>query len=383
MHSSTLLRGPTPYAPPAAPRATSPRHRPAEADGALRVSRFDGPAAEWDAFVAEAEGSTFCHLAGWREIMSDVLGHECIYLVARDGAGRWQGVLPLVRVNSLIFGHYLVSMPFLNYGGPLGTPAARAALAEWAVAEAKRSGLKLMELRTREADDDARAAASLTVSARKVTVLLDLAETPELLFKRFPSKLRSQIRRPQKEGMELRVGADQVGAFYEVFARNMRDLGTPVLPKALFERIARVFGERALFAAVYHEGAPVAAGCGFLWGDEFEITWASSLREHNAKSPNMLLYWGLMEHLVGRGAKVFNFGRCTPGGPTHKFKLQWGGRDVPLPWLQFTPNAGAAAAAAATPNPDAGGFGLAVRAWQRLPLPVANLVGPFLARQIP
>ncbi|HKG95749.1 MAG TPA: GNAT family N-acetyltransferase, partial [Gemmatimonadaceae bacterium] len=264
-------------------------------------------------------------------------------------------------------------------GSPsLGTPAARAALAAWAAEEAKRSRLKLLELRTREGDAEAAAGGSLGVSERKVTVLLDMAGTPELLFKQFPSKLRSQIRRPQKEGMELRVGAEQVGAFYEVFARNMRDLGTPVLPRAMFERIARVFGERALFAVVYHEGVPVAGGCGFVWADEFEITWASSLREHNAKSPNMLLYWGLMEHLVGRGARVFNFGRCTPGGPTHKFKLQWGGRDVPLPWLQWSPNT-----VSATPNPDAGAFGLAVRAWQRLPMPVANAVGPFLARQIP
>src|SRR5690606_29182722 len=130
-----------------------------------------------------------------------------------------------------------------------------------------------------------------------------------------------------------RFGPDQVEAFYEVFARNMRDLGTPVHPRAFFTRLAEVLPERAVFGAVYWQGRAVAAGCGLFGADELEMTWASSLREHNAKSPNMLLYAAFMAHAIGRGVSAFNFGRCEPGGGTHHFKLQWGGHDEPLPWL--------------------------------------------------
>ncbi|MDQ3556897.1 MAG: FemAB family PEP-CTERM system-associated protein [Gemmatimonadota bacterium] len=331
---------------------------------------------DWDAALSGLPGGTFCHLAGWREVMADVLGHRTHYRVALDAAGTVRGLLPLVRVRSRVFGDYLVSMPFLNYGGPLGSVAARRALADDAVALARREGVDLLELRGREAIP---APGPLRRSDRKVTVLLPLPETAEELWQNgFRGKLRSQIRRPQKEGMETRFGPDQLPAFYEVFARNMRDLGTPVLPRGFFECIARVFPGQAVFGATYLGDVTVAAGCGFAYGDEFEITWASSLREYNRLAPNMLLYWDFMEHVIDRGVRVFNFGRCTPGEGTHRFKLQWGGADVPLPWAQWSPGA-----VDATPSPDRPLFRLATSAWQRLPLPIANRLGPLLSRQIP
>jgi hypothetical protein len=122
----------------------------------------------------------------------------------------------------------------------------------------------------------------------------------------------------------------------------------------------------------------VAAGCGFIWGQEFELTWASSLREHKQRAPNMLLYWGLMQHMIGRGLGVFNFGRCTPDGGAHRFKLQWGGETVPLPWLQWS-----STGTAAPPSPDRPLFQMATRVWSRMPLAVANTVGPLLARSLP
>jgi hypothetical protein len=103
------------------------------------VIAFGGPTRRWDEFVSETPGSNFCHLANWRQMMADVLGHECRYLVAMDDSGRWSGLLPLVRVKSRLFGHYLLSMPFLNYGGPIGSEGAQARLTEHAVAEAHRS----------------------------------------------------------------------------------------------------------------------------------------------------------------------------------------------------------------------------------------------------
>jgi FemAB-related protein (PEP-CTERM system-associated) len=286
---------------------------------------------------------------------------------------RLKGVHPLVRVRSLLFGDYLVSMPFLNYGGPLGSAEARTLLADDARRLAGEAGVDLLELRARRPLDT-----TLDEVHRKVTVVLPLGDDADHLFKKgLKAKVRSQVRRPMKAGMTARVGPDGIDDFYGVFARHMRDLGTPVLPRSLFHDLQQRFADEVVFAVVYAEDRPVAGGCGFVFGDEFEITWASSLREFSREAPNMLLYWTLMEEMIRRGVPTFNFGRCTPGGGTHRFKLQWGGEDEPLPWYQWSSDG-----RAATPNPD-GGFGLAVRAWQRLPLPLANRIGPLLARRIP
>jgi serine/alanine adding enzyme len=339
----------------------------------LSVQPLDGATTAWDEFVARAGGGSFCHLAGWRTILGDVLGTECLYRVATGPSGEWHGILPLVRVKSWIFGHYLVSLPFLNYGGPLGSAVAQRRLVDEAVAEARRSRVDLLELRTRHPGD-----LGLPVSTRKITVLLELPADAEALSKSFPAKLRSQIRRPMKEGLTARFGADQLEAFYEVLAHNMRDLGTPVLPRALFERVAQTFSDLVVFGVVYRGDQPLAGGCGFVWRDEFEMTWAGALRESRPLAANMLLYWAFMEQMIARDVRVFNFGRCTPGGGTHHFKRQWGGADVPLPWCRFTP-----AGLKSTPSPDDPAYSWGPRLWRLLPLPIANRLGPRLIRLLP
>lgn len=330
---------------------------------------------EWDAFVEASVEASFCHHGGWRNVMSRALGHECLYRAAVDPDGRWQGILPLVRVRSRIFGHYLVSMPFLNYGGPLGADAAQLVLGRHALNEARRSGADLLELRSRGQP----APGDFAVAQRKVTVLLDLPDSEEALWRDvFRSKLRSQIRRAERSASIWRCGAEQVAPFYEVFARHMRDLGTPVLPRAWFEAIANELSDVAVFGVVYHGDTPVAAGCGFQWRYEFEMTWAASLREYSREAPNMLLYWSFMKEMIGRGVATFNFGRCTPGGGTHRFKLQWGGRDEPLPWTQWSPSG-----VQATPSPESRKYRVAGAVWQRIPVPVTTRLGPHLARYIP
>lgn len=341
----------------------------------LAVEAFGGDAAEWDRFVRAQPGWTHFHLSGWRTVNERALGHECLPLAARDAAGALAGVLPLVRVRSPLFGHYLVSMPFVNYGGPLGSDTAVRVLAAAAVSRADADGVKLLELRSRH-----ELPLDIPASHRKITVVLDLPAEPEPLWKALPAKVRSQVRRPQKEGVEVRFGHDQVEPFFAVFARHMRDLGTPTHAARLFETIGEVFGEEAWFGCAWLGGEPVACGAGFAWGDEFEMTWASALAEYSRIAPNMLLYWSFMERAVGRGIRTFNFGRCTPGGGTHRFKRQWGSRDEQLWWYQHAPGG---AAGAATPSPDDGAWSWGPRLWRRLPLSVANVLGPRVVRYIP
>jgi len=339
----------------------------------MSTEAFTGTGEEWDAFVVDQPGYTHFHRYGWKRIIEEVFGHETRYFASRNGRGLC-AALPLVRVRSRIFGHYLVSMPFLNYGGPVGTDEGIAGVVRAASEEAKSSRARLLELRSRVAMP-----VDLPVSHRKITVMLDLPSDPETLHGSFGSKLRSQIRRPAREGVTVRFGPDQVPAFYEVFSRHMRDLGTPSLPRRFFDAIASVFPEDSWFGCAWLGAEPIACGAGFRWGDEFEMTWASSLSRFNRIAPNMFLYWSFMERAIAGGLRRFNFGRCSPDSGTHRFKRQWGSRDEPLYWYQWAPEG----TDLATPSPDQGKYAWGPRLWRHLPLGIARRLGPWIVKSIP
>jgi FemAB-related protein (PEP-CTERM system-associated) len=340
----------------------------------LSVAPFVDSPEEWDAFVRLAEGGTHCHLWGWKSVIERVLDHECLYFAVRSPEGKLAGVLPLVRVSSRLFGSYLVSMPFLNYGGALGSAPAVQSLVNRAVALAESGDIELLEMRSRTP-----LPVDLPVSHRKITVVRDLAPGDATrVWESLRAKVRSQIRRPQKEGIEVRFGLDQVDSFFRVFSQHMRDLGTPTQPRRLFDALAETFPADVWFGCAYDRGRPIASGCGFRWNGEFEMTWAASLVRYNAVAPNMLLYWAFIERAAAEGLDTFNFGRCSPGSGTHRFKQQWGGRDVPLWWYQY-----AAGHRAATPSPDDRAFSWGPRVWRQLPLPIANILGPRVVRLIP
>lgn len=341
----------------------------------LTVREHQGDDGAWDAVVERLPGATHFHRAGWHRVVGRSMGHRHRALVAVDAAGSIEGVLPLIQVESLLFGKYLMSMPFVNYGGPLGSDEAVRALVDAAIESAGAANVKLLELRSRR-----QLPITLTASLRKITVVLDLPHSPAELRKQFPPKLRSQIRRPEKEGVTVRFGADQVGPFYRVFARHMRDLGTPVMPFSWFEAIAAEFPNDAWFGCAWLGDEPVACGAGFQHGREFEITWASSLREHSRLAPNMALYAAFMDRSIEMGCTVFNFGRCTPDSGTHRFKRQWGSRDEQLYWYQWSP---VGRERTSTPNPDQGMLSIGPRLWRRLPLSIANWIGPRVVRGIP
>lgn len=341
----------------------------------IQVMKTDDPGPQWDSFARSHPDWTICHLAAWHRIMRTVFGHECLYLEARSTDGELHGILPLVRVKSRLFGHYLVSMPFLNYGGPLGNEGAVRAMIEWAIGQADADRATLLQLRSR-----GQLPTALPASHHKITVVLSIDDSdPTLLWKRFDAKLRSQIRRSQKAGATVVMGSDQVQPFFEVFARNMRDLGTPTQSLRFFAAIAEALRDQVWFGCVYVKGKPVAGGCGFRWANEFEMTWASSLREFNPIAANMLLYWSFMEKAATEGIRRFNFGRCTPGSGTHRFKRQWGSVDEQLWWYGYPRGE-----QSRTPSPEHGGvFSLGTKLWRRMPLALATSLGPRIVRYIP
>lgn len=335
----------------------------------------DASAAAWDAFVADESGASAYHGYAWRGLVHSVFGHQTLYFAARE-RGKIVGVLPLVRLKSRLFGDFLVSVPYFNYGGVLArSPQACDELLRHAEQAARLMGVSHIELRHREAGQH-------TWPARtdKVSMLLKLPATPEALQKALPAKLRSQIKRPVREGVTSTFGGEELlDAFYAVFAENMRDLGTPVYPRRFFSAILQTLGDRARIALVHLKDAPVAAALLITHRDTTEIPWASSLRRVNALGVNMYLYWSVLEFAVKQGSAVFDFGRSTLDSGTYRFKKQWGAEPLQLHWHYWLKGGGELPRL----NPSNPKYRLAVAAWQKLPLPVANWLGPHLVKNLP
>jgi FemAB-related protein (PEP-CTERM system-associated) len=234
---------------------------------------------------------------------------------------------------------------------------------------------------------DAGAADEAALAGRKVRMVLGLPDSAAALMQSYPPKLRSQVRKAEKNGLtsEVAGGGDAIGAFYDVYSRNMRRLGSPPHSRAWFEAIQRHYSAAGdmFIVLVRHEGKTIGAGWVLLCGDKAVIPWASTLADYNALAPNMLLYWTIQSQLCERGVRQFDFGRSTFGEGTYKFKKQWGALPVPLDWREWD----AQGAAAVTAPVVGGGAASRLRplveaTWQRLPLALTNSLGPRLRRFI-
>lgn len=332
--------------------------------------------ARWDAYVASSPHARSYHLSAWRHIIEESFGHATYYVMAEAEDGRVTGVLPAVRLRSALFGDFLISVPFVNYGGACADDddVVRELLREL-TRLGRELGVDHVEVRTETSTDYGLRARSAKVSMRK-----RLPASPDALWKSFPAKLRSQIKRAQQEAMTVRIGREEeLDAFYRVFSINMRDLGTPVYSKRFFQSVLRHLPESSWICSVWLGAEPVAAG--FLVGfrDTLEIPWASSLRQYNRLSPNMLLYWSVLKFASERSYAIFDFGRSSPDSGTYKFKGQWGAEPVPLFWHYWVRDDGPLPEL--TPqNPR---YRLAVSVWQRLPVAVTRLIGPPIVKNLP
>jgi FemAB-related protein (PEP-CTERM system-associated) len=346
--------------------------RPSGAGAIVVTVATERERAEWDAFVAASPAASGYHGWAWREVFERSFGHTCVYLMARRDGGL-EGVLPLVYINSLLFGRTMTSLPFLNYGGVVAdrNDAARALVAEAArVARVRRC--RHVELRhtARRFDD-------WPCKRHKVAMQLPLRAG---MWEVIDRKVRNQIRKAEKSQLTIeRGGAEYLRDFYAVFARNMRDLGTPVYDLRFFEEVLRAFPARTHILVVRLKDTPVAAALTYRTGTMVEVPWASSVRDYNSLCPNHLLYWHAIESAVAEGCEVFDFGRSTPDEGTYKFKEQWGAAPVTLHW-EYSLFHHHGLPDQSPKNPK---FRMAIEVWKRLPLWLANAVGPRIVRSIP
>jgi FemAB-related protein (PEP-CTERM system-associated) len=332
-------------------------------------------AVRWNAYVKSRPDASGYHLMEWLDIINRSFGHETCALAAESARGI-VGVLPLVIFRSPLFGRFLVSIPFVNYGGILaGTPDAERALLDAAIAEAQQRGAAHLELR-----HDRRMFPGLAAKRHKVAMTLTLESSIESAWLRLDRKVRNQIRKAEKAALRVEISGDtRLPAFYQVFARNMRDLGTPVYGRRFFEEVLHAFPADTRIFTVWLGDRPVAASLVYCHGEICEVPWASSLREFNHLCTNTLLYWNMISFAIRQGCRTFDFGRSTPGEGTYHFKKQWGTEARELVWEYWT--------ASKTDLPDLSPgnprFGKAIELWRRLPVPMTVLLGPRIVRNIP
>jgi serine/alanine adding enzyme len=286
-------------------------------------------------------------------------------------------MLPLALVKSPFFGRFLVSLPYVNSSGVVAQEAAISMqIVDAAVALADRLDVRYFELRQ---EREIVHPALTHKNESKVLMRLTLPGSADELWSGFKSKLRSQIRSGEKHDFAIGWGGlECLDAFYQVFSRNMRDLGTPVYSRRFFATILTQFSGRAELCIMRLKGQPVA-GALLMHGDRVsEVPSASSLREFNATNANMVMYWHLLRRAVERGQHVFDFGRSTVDSNTYRFKKQWGAVPSPSIWQYYVRRG-----SIGDMRPDNAKFGLAIQAWRRLPVWLTRLIGPTIVRGIP
>lgn len=325
------------------------------------------------AFVREAPGGTPFHLPAWLTAVERGAGQRGHCLVAERG-GALTGILPLTEVHSPLFGRALVSTGFATGGGILAeTPAAGVALASAAWSLAGRLSCPEVEFRGGPVPEGWTRREGVYARFCK-----PLAASDEDELARIRRRQRAEVRKGLDQGFEVRIGADprDRAMHYAVYAESVRNLGSPVYPRALFEAVLGAFGDDADIITVMRGGEPVSAMLNLYHRGVGMPYWGGGIRAARQLRANEIMYFEFLKHARRRGCTHADFGRSKVDTGAYDFKRHWGFEPEPLIYATRT----APGVAAREINPNAVKYGLMVRAWQRLPLPLANRLGPLIAR---
>ena len=328
----------------------------------------------WDAFVAGCPAATFFHRAGWKRVIENSLGHQTFFLYAEAPDGSIAGVLPLVFIRSPLFGRSLSSTAFCVYGGPAVThPAAVPALTARAVEIGERLRVGHIEYRSRNpSQSEWPRRSSLYATFRK-----RLDPDPEKNFLAIPRKQRAMVRKGQQLGLTSEVDAD-VTRLHAIYAESVRNLGTPVFPFRYFAALQQEFGHDCEVLTIVHQGRPVSSVMSFFFRDEVLPYYGGGTAEARGVAANDFMYWEVMRRAAARDCRVFDFGRSKFGTGAFSFKTHWGFEPEPLHYEYRLLRAKELPEI----NPTNPKFRLFIAAWKRLPLPVANLIGPWIAADL-
>jgi FemAB-related protein (PEP-CTERM system-associated) len=338
----------------------------------ISIGSLQGGDPRWDAFVQGSPEATFFHLSAWRGIFEDVLGHRAFYFYAEQ-AGEIVAVLPLVEIKSLLFGHSLTSLPFCAYGGAVGTPAGVSVLEAQAELLAHELGVQYVEYRNLQPKHKDWPTQDLYVTFRK-TIAADEDENLQAI----PRKQRAMVRKAIKRDLRSNVDPD-VGQFFALYSDNVRRHGTPAMSRRYFAELHRRFGNSCEVLTISDPaGKPVSSVLSFYFRNEVLPYYAGDDVSARGLAANDFKYWELMCHAARRGCTLFDYGRSKVGTGPWSFKRNWGFEPLPLSYeyrllkTESVPQK----------NPLNPKYRLFIATWRRLPLPVANLLGPPIAKNL-
>lgn len=345
----------------------------------------------WDEYVNGHSDATPYHRFAWLLSIEQAYQHKNVSLLAfKDG--KVVGVLPCIKMQKPFSKASYCALPFCDLGFAVANDAdILLALQSKAIALLQSEGGNNFDYRDSvnslvESNLAEHKLADDQLAGKKVRMVLPLPDGSVALMASFKSKLRSQIRKAEKNGLtcEIANSQKQIDDFYQIFAINMRKLGSPVHSKKWFECLFENYAQNIMLSVVYSNQVPVGAGIVLRTANKAAIPWASTVAEYNKLAPNMMLYWSLLEHVSNLGCTEFDFGRSTYGEGTYKFKRQWGAEPVPLVWSNLVPNREPNQTAMADTGTD--GVGqirkLVEKTWARLPLGVTTRLGPKIRKHI-
>ena len=360
---------------PAIPRREHSRRRP---EPTYQVSELSyGDEHRWDEFIRRNDNGTFYHLSAWRSIIENQLHHRTHYLTCElDGA--LQAVLPLVHMKSRLFGNYLISLPFLVYGGPVSCSVdAAQAIINRAVELAHNLGVDQLELRNQrplELDlDDSEWITRITHATFRKAIDAD----PEKNMKAIPRKQRAMIRKGIEAGLTCEID-DDVSRLYPTLLECKRNLGTPFFGRRYLQSIKETFADDAEIITCVRGPETICSVMSFRYKDEILPYYGGGGMLARRFRGNDYMYWCVMEKACLEGVRVFDYGRSIIGSGAYNFKRYWGFEPEPLPYQHHLVRLSEPAKVTPT-NPK---YRRAIEIWQRLPLPIAGALGPVVARRI-
>ncbi len=328
---------------------------------------------KWDQYVENNPSATFFHKAGWKEVIEKTFGHQTYYFYTEEN-GKVTGILPLVHIKSLLFGHSLSSCAFCVYGGIIADDTESYAELDTKACElAKELGVDHLEMRNRTQMAEDRPYKELYVTFRKE---LDSDEEKNMLA--IPRKQRAMIRKGIKKGLKSEID-EGIDRFYQAYSESVRNLGTPVFAKKYFKILKQVFKQDCeILIIVDEKGLLISGVMSFYFKNEILPYYGGGTENARAVQGNDFMYWEVMRRAVEKGISIFDYGRSKEGTGSYKFKKHWGFEPKPLYYEFYLVNA----KEIPDINPLNPKYQIFIAAWKRLPLAVSQIVGPWLAKDL-
>lgn len=327
---------------------------------------------KWDAFIHTRPEATFFHRAGWKTIIEQAFGHKTWFLYAEVN-GEIQGVLPLAEVNSFLFGHSLSALPFCVYGGIVAAnEAAKAALDQAAQALAAQLRVDYLEYRNREIQHADWPTKDLYVTFRK-----EIDPNVENNMQAIPRKQRAMVRKGIKAGLQSNIDQD-IERFFFAYASSVHRLGTPVFSKKYFRLLKEIFADDCELMIITKDGETISSVLSFYFRDEILPYYGGGTDKARNLAANDFMYWELMQRTCEKGYKTFDFGRSKRDTGSYSFKKNWGFEPQQLHYEYQLVNA----KTIPDHNPLNPKYQIFIKAWQRLPIAVANFIGPHIVRNL-